>query len=117
MQTGAAIVNGLRTNTVVATAAGSWTIYKSVWQISGSQAIDQAYVLFGAFAAAWNDTMVARWSANPLGMLWPEMDAAFAPDDRLQHDIPARLGTGAGATSSAPRACSYCVESVPVIRQ
>jgi hypothetical protein len=20
--------------------------------------------------------MVARWSANPLGMLWPEMDAA-----------------------------------------
>jgi hypothetical protein len=22
--------------------------------------------------------MVARWSANPLGMLWQEMDAAFA---------------------------------------
>jgi hypothetical protein len=21
--------------------------------------------------------MVARWSANPLGMLWPKMDAAF----------------------------------------
>ena len=21
--------------------------------------------------------MVARWSANPLGMLWPEGDAAF----------------------------------------
>ena len=21
--------------------------------------------------------MVARWSANPLGMLWPEMDARF----------------------------------------
>jgi hypothetical protein len=21
--------------------------------------------------------MVARWSANPLGMLWPEVDAAF----------------------------------------
>ena len=21
--------------------------------------------------------MVARWSANPLGMLWPEMDAAL----------------------------------------
>jgi hypothetical protein len=21
--------------------------------------------------------MGARWSANPLGMLWPEMDAAF----------------------------------------
>jgi hypothetical protein len=22
--------------------------------------------------------MVARWSASPLGMLWPEMDAEFA---------------------------------------
>ena len=21
--------------------------------------------------------MVARWSANPLGMLWPELDAVF----------------------------------------
>ena len=32
---------------------------------------------FGAFGAAWDDAMVARWSANPFGMLWPEMDAAF----------------------------------------
>jgi hypothetical protein len=32
---------------------------------------------FGAFRAAWDDAMVARWSANPLGMLRPEMDAAF----------------------------------------
>jgi len=32
---------------------------------------------FGAFRAAWDDAMVARWSANPLGMLWPEMDATF----------------------------------------
>jgi hypothetical protein len=32
---------------------------------------------FGALGAAWDDSMVARWSANPLGMLWPEMDAAF----------------------------------------
>jgi len=31
---------------------------------------------FGAFGAAWHDGMVARWSANPLGMLWPQMDAA-----------------------------------------
>jgi hypothetical protein len=30
-----------------------------------------------AFGAAWDDAMVARWSANPLGMLWPEMDAVF----------------------------------------
>jgi hypothetical protein len=31
----------------------------------------------GAFGTAWNDAMVARWRVNPLGMLWPEMDAAF----------------------------------------
>ena len=40
--------------------------------------LDEAYVpFFGAFGAAWDDAMVARWSANPLGMLWPEVDAAF----------------------------------------
>ena len=32
---------------------------------------------FGAFGATWDDAMVTRWSANPLGMLWPAMDAAF----------------------------------------
>ena len=34
--------------------------------------------LFGAFGAAWDDALVARWSADPLGMLWPDLDAAFA---------------------------------------
>lgn len=34
--------------------------------------------IFGAFGTAWDDAMVARWSANSLGMLWPEMDEAFA---------------------------------------
>jgi hypothetical protein len=33
--------------------------------------------IFGAFGTAWDDAMVARWSANPLGILWPEMDAAL----------------------------------------
>jgi hypothetical protein len=32
---------------------------------------------FGAFGAAWDNAMVARWNANPVGMLWPERDAAF----------------------------------------
>jgi hypothetical protein len=32
---------------------------------------------FGAFGAAWDDAMAARWSANPLGVLWPETDTAF----------------------------------------
>ena len=35
--------------------------------------LDEAYVsFFGAVPAAWDDAMVARWSANSLGMLWPE---------------------------------------------
>jgi hypothetical protein len=62
------------------TATGSWSIYKWGWQFSGSQALDEAYVpLFGAFGAAWDDAMVARWSATPLGMLWPEMDVEAPP--------------------------------------
>jgi hypothetical protein len=32
--------------------------------------LDEAYVpFFGALPAAWDDAMVARWSANSLGML------------------------------------------------
>jgi Concanavalin A-like lectin/glucanases superfamily len=58
-------VDGLCTNTTAVTA-------------TGSEALDEAYVpFFGAFGVAWDDAMVARWSANPLGMLWPETDAAF----------------------------------------
>jgi hypothetical protein len=70
-------VDGLRTNTVAMTATGGWSIYRWDWQFSGSQALDEAYVpFFGAFGAAWDDAMVARWSANPLGMLWLGRDAA-----------------------------------------
>ena len=59
-------------------AIGSWSVYRWGWQFSGSQALDEACVsFFGAFGAAWEDTMVARWSANTLGMLWPEPDASF----------------------------------------
>jgi hypothetical protein len=47
------------------------------WQFFGGAALDQAYVpYFGAFGTAWDGAMVARWSANPLGMLWPEIEAA-----------------------------------------
>jgi hypothetical protein len=45
---------------------------------------------FGAFGSAWDDAMVARWSANPLRMLWPEMDAAI-------------VTTGGGESPAAPR--------------
>jgi hypothetical protein len=31
---------------------------------------------FAAFGAAWDDAIVAHWNGNPLGMLWPEPDAA-----------------------------------------
>ena len=33
--------------------------------------------------------MVARWSANPLGMLWPEMDAAFVTSGGANGGQPA----------------------------
>jgi hypothetical protein len=72
-------VDGVRTNTTAVTATSSWTINKWGWQFTSSQALDEAYVpFFGAFGAAWGDAMVTRWSASPLAMLWPEMDAAFA---------------------------------------
>jgi hypothetical protein len=71
-------VDGLRTNTTATSATGSWTIYRWGWQFTGSEGLDEAYVpLFGAFDTARDDAMVARWSAKPLGMLWPDMDAAF----------------------------------------
>jgi hypothetical protein len=71
-------VNGSRTDTTVVTATGSWTIYRLGWQFSGIQGLDQAYVpFFGAFGTAWDDALVARWSADPFGMLWPELDATF----------------------------------------
>jgi hypothetical protein len=38
-------VDGLRTNTVAATASGGWTIYEWGCQFSGSQALAQVYVL------------------------------------------------------------------------
>jgi hypothetical protein len=29
------------------------------------------------FSIGWDNALVTCWSANPLGMLWPEMDAAL----------------------------------------
>ncbi len=39
------VVHGLRTNIVVATAAG-WTIRQWGWQFAGGPALDEAYVPF-----------------------------------------------------------------------
>jgi hypothetical protein len=48
-------VDGLRTNTVAVTATGSC----SIWQFTGSEGLDEAYVpFFGAFGAAWHYAMV-----------------------------------------------------------
>lgn len=72
-------VDGVRTDTTPVTATGSWTIHRWGWQFTSSQSLDEAYVpFFGAFGAPWDHAMVARWSADPLALLWPEMDAAFA---------------------------------------
>jgi hypothetical protein len=37
--------------------------------VPAHQALDEACALFRAFGAAWDDVMVARWSAKPFGML------------------------------------------------
>jgi hypothetical protein len=69
------------------------------WQFCGSHALDEAYVLsVGAFGAAWDDGMVARWSANPLGMLWPEMDAALATSGG-ENGGPAGRGAAVGRSA------------------
>jgi hypothetical protein len=48
------------------------------WQFSRSRVLDEACLpLLAEIDAAWYDAMVARWSANPLGMIWPERDAAL----------------------------------------
>jgi hypothetical protein len=53
-------------------------LYRFGYQFTGAEALDQAYVpFFGAFGTACDDAMVARRSANPLGMPWPGLDAAF----------------------------------------
>jgi hypothetical protein len=54
-----------------------WTVCRWGWQFSGTQEVDEAYVpFFGAFGADWDNSVALRWSASPLGMLWPEMDVA-----------------------------------------
>ena len=76
------------------TATGSWPVYRFGYQFTGSEALGEAYVpFFGAFGAAWDDAMVARWSANPLGMLWRERDAEFVTSG---HGGTAGRGAAAG---------------------
>lgn len=58
---------------------GAWSLYRCDWQFLTTQTLRQADVpFFGAFGAAWDDGMVARWSAEPLGMLGAEREGPFA---------------------------------------
>ena len=62
--------------------------------------LDEAYVpFFGAFGTARDDTIIARWSANPLAMLWPEMNAAFVTSG-------GGMGPAGGSAASGSRAIS-----------
>ena len=55
--------------------------------------LDEAYVpFFGAFGTARDDAIIARWSANPLAMLWPG-GAAF---------VTSGGGMGPAGHSAAP---------------
>lgn len=76
---------------VPVTTTGSRSIYRWGWRFASSQQLNQAYVpFFGAFGTASDDPMVARWGADPLGMLWPEMETAF-------------VGNGGGSPPAAAR--------------
>ena len=46
---------------------------------------------FGAFGGAWDEAMVARWSANPLGMLCPELGARMAANVAVTQDPAGNL--------------------------
>lgn len=63
-------VDGRRTSATAVTATGAWSLHRFGWQFLTSQTLKQVDVpFFGAFGAAWDDDLVARWSAEPLGML------------------------------------------------
>ena len=95
-------LDGLRTNSTATTAIGNWTIYRCGWQFTDGEGLDEAYVpFFGAFGAAWDDAMVACWSASPLGMLWPERDAPFLGSERV---VQVRRQDRSGRWSSSLRA-------------
>jgi hypothetical protein len=59
---------------------------------------------FGAFDVAWDEAMVARCSANPLGMLGPELGARMAANGTVAQD-PA-------GTSSPPRTRALSTERI-----
>jgi hypothetical protein len=43
--------------------------------LTGAEVLDEPTCpFFGALGVAWDNGMVARWSANRLGMLWPEVE-------------------------------------------
>jgi hypothetical protein len=68
--------------------------YRRVRQFFGSQTLDEAHVpLFGAFGATWEGAVVARRSANPLGMLRRWMRCSGR---RGRKPPPAGLGAVAG---------------------
>jgi hypothetical protein len=91
VKSGPPIVDGLRTDTVAVTACGAWSTYKWGWQFFRHSGPQEAYVPFcGALGAAWDDSVVARWSADTLGMLWPEMEAGFVTSGGVGPPVTAR---------------------------
>jgi hypothetical protein len=68
--------------------------------------LDEAYVpFFGAFGTARDDAIIARWSANPLAMLWPEMNAAFVSSG-------GGMGPGRSAASGGHHCRRYRAEAI-----
>ena len=64
-------IDSLRKSTTATIATCGRTMHRWGWQFASSQQLNQAS-FFGASGTAWDDAMVACWSANP-----PKMDAEF----------------------------------------
>ena len=69
--------------------------------------LDEAYVpFFGAFGTARDDAIIARWSANPLAMLWPGgaalwlQVAEWEPPAAVQHPVVIIAAAGRGRRRS-----------------
>jgi hypothetical protein len=76
------------------------------------------------FGVRWDDAIAARWSANPLGMLWPGLESAgpasgstWKPRPRPSRRAGKRRQTSARPVSSRPRQAAISSPVRPQARQ
>jgi hypothetical protein len=67
-----------------------WPLYRFGYQFTGAEALDEGPTCRSSAPSvtAWDHAMVARGSAHPVGILWPEMDTALVA---AGVDLPVQL--------------------------